>query len=89
MKRRFAETKIRAELKILRDPDVACCRQLLSAANLAPIRVLFLDQVIESDLAGSEDQNHQSEREVDKRVRIVELGRIREERGRASRSDVM
>ena len=58
-----------------------CC-QLSSVVNSAPIRVLFLDEIIESDLAGSEDQDHQSEREVDERVSIVELGRIREERGK-------
>src|ERR1700722_1318649 len=57
------------------------CGQLSSVFNLAPIRVLFLDEIIESDLAGSEDQDHQSEREVDERVSIVELGRIRKERG--------
>src|ERR1700722_8068059 len=58
------------------------CGQLSSVFNLAPIRVLFLDEIIESDLARPKHQDHQSEGQVDERVSIVELGRIREERGK-------
>src|SRR6202008_3308760 len=44
-------------------------------------RVLFLDEVVERELAGAEDEDQHADSEVNERVRIIKLCRIGEEIG--------
>jgi hypothetical protein len=51
------------------------------AVECGPIRVPFFDEVVEGDFPGPKNKNHQPDREKYERIRIVELRRVREERG--------
>src|ERR1700719_2835031 len=54
---------------------------LCLAVEFGTARVPFFDEVVEGDFPRPKNKNHQPDREKYERIRIVELRRVREERG--------